>query len=100
MKPTRVLLLGLFASAVVLLSSASAWAASSNVGFGFNARDISGISGAVTLTGGGAYNTALAPRSSSSTRAVGFAALQTWGGRVPCVGAWQRRASAGIPPSS
>ena len=56
MKPTRVLLLGLFASAVVLMLPASAGAASSNVGFGFNARGISGISGAVTLTGGGAYN--------------------------------------------
>ena len=31
-------------------------AGSDNVGFGFNARNISGISGAVTLTGGGAYN--------------------------------------------
>ena len=60
MKPTRVLLLGLFASSVVLLLPASAGAASSNVGFGFNARGISGISGAVTLTGGGAYNPATA----------------------------------------
>jgi len=56
MKPTRRLLLGLFASAVVLLLPASAWAASSNVGVGFHARGISGISGAVTLTGGGAYD--------------------------------------------
>jgi len=44
----------------VLLLPASAGAASSNVGFGFNARGISGISGAVTLTGGGAYNPATA----------------------------------------
>ena len=35
---------------------ASSLAAGGNVGFGFNARDISGISGAVTLTGGGAYD--------------------------------------------
>jgi hypothetical protein len=35
---------------------ASSSAAGGNVGLGFNARDISGISGAVTLTGGGAYN--------------------------------------------
>ena len=60
MKPTRVLLLGLFASSVVLLLPASAGAASSNVGFGFNARGITGISGEVTLTGGGAYNPATA----------------------------------------
>ena len=37
-------------------AAASASAGRANVGFGFNARDISGISGAVTLTGGGAYN--------------------------------------------
>lgn len=35
---------------------ASSLAAGGNVGFGFNARDISGIPGAVTLTGGGAYD--------------------------------------------
>jgi hypothetical protein len=56
MRPTRRLLLGLFASTVVLLLPASALAAQGNIGFGFNARGISGISGAVTLTGGGAYN--------------------------------------------
>ena len=55
MKPTRRLLLGWVASSVMLLAPRSALAAG-NVGFGFNARDISGISGAVTLTGGGAYN--------------------------------------------
>ena len=42
---------------------ASAPAARDNVGFGFNATDISGISGAVTLTGGGAYS----PDSAGST---------------------------------
>jgi hypothetical protein len=44
-------------AAAVLLVSASASAAGGNVGFGFNARDISGFpTGAATLTGGGAYN--------------------------------------------
>jgi hypothetical protein len=38
------------------ITAASALAAGGNVGFGFNARHVSGISGAVTLTGGGAYN--------------------------------------------
>jgi len=41
----------------VLLVSASAFAATGNVGFGFNARGISGFpTGSATLTGGGAYN--------------------------------------------
>ena len=44
------------ATAVVLLT-ATASAAPGNVGFGFNARDISGFpTGSATLTGGGAYN--------------------------------------------
>src|SRR6266702_6981175 len=44
-------------AAAVLLIAATASAAPGNVGFGFNARDISGFpTGAVTLTGGGAYN--------------------------------------------
>ena len=43
--------------AAVLLVSATASAADGNVGFGFNARDISGFpTGSATLTGGGAYN--------------------------------------------
>jgi hypothetical protein len=43
--------------AAVLLVSATASAAPGNVGFGFNARDISGFpTGSATLTGGGAYN--------------------------------------------
>jgi hypothetical protein len=50
-------LLGLLAFAVVLLLPASALAAPGNIGFGFNARGIAGFpTGAVTLTGGGAYN--------------------------------------------
>ena len=44
-------------TAAVLLVSASASAATGNVGFGFNAADISGFpTGAATLTGGGSYN--------------------------------------------
>jgi hypothetical protein len=44
-------------TAAVLLVAASASAAPGNVGFGFNATDISGFpTGAATLTGGGAYN--------------------------------------------
>jgi hypothetical protein len=54
---TRRSLLGLLASTVVLLLPASSLAAPGNIGFGFNARGISGFpTGAVTLTGGGAYN--------------------------------------------
>jgi hypothetical protein len=57
MKLTRRLLLGLLASSVVLLWPASALAAPGNIGFGFNARGISGFpTGEVTLTGGGSYN--------------------------------------------
>jgi hypothetical protein len=41
----------------VLLSAATASAAGGNIGFGFNARDISGFpTGSATLTGGGSYN--------------------------------------------
>ena len=37
--------------------STPAWAARSHIGFGFNARGISGFpTGAATLTGGGSYN--------------------------------------------
>ena len=57
MKLTRRLLLGLLASSVVLLWPASALAKPGHVGFGFNARGISGFpTGEVTLTGGGSYN--------------------------------------------
>ncbi len=57
MKLARWLLLGLLAFSVVLVFPASALAAPGNVGFGFNARGISGFpTGAVTLTGGGSYN--------------------------------------------
>jgi hypothetical protein len=44
-------------AAAVLLITATASAAPGNVGFGFNAREISGFpTGSTTLTGGGAYN--------------------------------------------
>jgi hypothetical protein len=43
--------------AAAVLIAATASAAPGNVGFGFNARDISGFpTGSATLTGGGAYN--------------------------------------------
>ena len=42
--------------ALVLGSSPASAAAGGNTGFGFNAPDISGGSGAVFLTGGGAFN--------------------------------------------
>ena len=40
----------------VLLGSSAAFASAGNTGFGFNAPNISGASGAVFLTGGGAFN--------------------------------------------
>jgi hypothetical protein len=42
---------------VVLLGTSAASASTGNSGFGFNAPDISGASGSVFLTGGGAFNT-------------------------------------------
>ena len=42
--------------AIVLASSPASAMAGGNTGFGFNAADISGGSGAVFLTGGGAFN--------------------------------------------
>jgi hypothetical protein len=54
---------GLVASALtaavtaILLTASIASAASGNVGFGFNARNVSGFrTGSATLTGGGSYN--------------------------------------------
>jgi hypothetical protein len=54
----RALAIALAAGAVmVTLGSSAAFAASSNTGFGFNARDIHGFPpGVVALTGGGAFN--------------------------------------------
>ena len=50
---------GLVAAALstMLLTASVASAASGHVGFGFNARNISGFrTGSATLTGGGSYN--------------------------------------------
>ena len=56
MMKVTALVAGVLATAVLLVS-ASAFAATGNVGFGFNAREISGFpTGSATLTGGGAYN--------------------------------------------
>jgi hypothetical protein len=56
-------------TAAVLLVAASASAATGNVGFGFNASDISGFpTGAATLTGGGSYN----PETGFAKSAGGF----------------------------
>jgi len=47
------------AALLVILSASSAGASTSRVGFGFNARDISGFpTGSVRLTGGGAFDPA------------------------------------------
>ena len=56
----RMVALVFTASALMVVVGASAaGAASPNTGFGFNARDIAGFpTGAVTLTGGGAFNSA------------------------------------------
>ena len=48
-------LLGIVAVSSIILGSAGVHA-SHNTGFGFNASDISGISGSVSLTGGGAFS--------------------------------------------
>ena len=52
-----------FAAAVpiVVLGAPAAGAAGPNTSFAFNARDITGSSGAVTLTGGGTFNASTHP---------------------------------------
>jgi hypothetical protein len=52
-----------FAAAVpiVVLGASAAGAAGPNTSFAFNARDITGSSGAVTLTGGGAFSSSTGP---------------------------------------
>jgi len=56
-------------TAAVVLIAATASAATGNIGFGFNAMDISGFpTGSATLTGGGAYN----PTSGFVNSAGGF----------------------------
>src|SRR6266702_5688607 len=57
MKVKVIALVPAVLAAAVLLIAAPASAASGNIGFGFNATDISGFpTGAATLTGGGSYN--------------------------------------------
>jgi hypothetical protein len=59
LKPLRAFTACATAFLVVLLGASAAGAAGPNTSFGFNARDITGLnatSGAVTLTGGGAFN--------------------------------------------
>ncbi|PWU54079.1 hypothetical protein DLJ46_00180 [Micromonospora globispora] len=57
MKMKTIALAPAVLAAAVLLIAAPASAARGNIGFGFNATDISGFpSGAARLTGGGAYN--------------------------------------------
>jgi hypothetical protein len=59
LRPLRLFAACATAFLVVLLGASAAGAAGPNTSFGFNARDITGLnatSGAVTLTGGGAFN--------------------------------------------
>jgi hypothetical protein len=59
LKPLRALAAFAAAVPIVVLGASAAGAAGPNTSFGFNARDITGLnatSGAVTLTGGGAFN--------------------------------------------
>src|SRR4029450_4222015 len=57
MKMKVIALVPAVLAAAVLLLAAPASAATGNIGFGFNATDISGFpTGAATLTGGGSYN--------------------------------------------
>jgi hypothetical protein len=59
LKPLRAFAACATAFLVVLLGASAAGAAGPNTSFAFNARDITGLnaaSGAVTLTGGGAFN--------------------------------------------
>lgn len=57
LEPFRVLLAMAGAALVVLLGATAALAAGPNTGFGFHASDVAGFpTGAVDLTGGGAFN--------------------------------------------
>jgi hypothetical protein len=57
MKMKVIALVPAVLAVAVLLLAAPASAATGNIGFGFNATDISGFpTGAATLTGGGSYN--------------------------------------------
>ena len=52
---------------IVMLGASAAGAAGPNTSFAFNARDITGSSGAVTLTGGGAFNSSTHPAHSGGS---------------------------------
>jgi hypothetical protein len=52
---------------IVVLGASAAGAAGPNTSFAFNARDITGSSGAVTLTGGGAFNSSTHPAHSGGS---------------------------------
>jgi hypothetical protein len=75
-----------FAAAVpiVVLGASAAGAAGPNTSFAFHARDITGASGAVTLTGGGAFSSSTHPAHSggsfSCTSAVTSGPLGVDGG--------------------
>jgi hypothetical protein len=82
MKIKTLALVPAMLSAAVLLIAPPAWAAPGNTGFGFNARGISGISGAATLTGGGAFN----PGSGFVKSAGGFRCTSDIDGQGPLAG--------------
>ena len=84
-----------FAAAVpiVVLGASAAGAAGPNTSFAFNARDITGTSGAVTLTGGGAFNSSTA---TPPTPEAASAAPHRWVAARRCSPDVRReRASAG-----
>jgi hypothetical protein len=57
MKMKIIALVSAALGAAVVLTAAPVWAAGGNIGFGFNATNISGFpTGAASLTGGGSYN--------------------------------------------
>ena len=55
---------------IVVLGASAAGAAGPNTSFAFNARDITGSSGAVVLTGGGAFNASTHPAHSGAASAA------------------------------
>src|SRR6266487_3239690 len=73
-----------FAAAVpiVVLGASAAGAAGPNTSFAFNARDITGTSGAVTLTGGGAFSSSAHPAHSGG----GFSCTSAVMGSGPLAG--------------
>jgi len=79
LKPLRAFAACATAFLVLLLGASAAGAAGPNTSFAFNARDITGTSGAVTLTGGGAFSSSTDPAHSggsfSCTSPVGGSGL-------------------------